>query len=218
MKNDHISKVARSDPLIVALGNLAMKRNIGNKVMRPYNVSSDMRLVARALIELRELQEEEDAKKNLTWYDAFTPDQYPNIVKAIFAVCCENLIEAKQGDDDVDLKQPIDNAIKPSALNVNAIKLSFDIARLVSIKITAATWLIVETDNMLGENIRKETERFMELFKYNWSTDVKIMCAESRRTTLPNMGPPPPPLDEATPPQTHDEDEERQKHLPKGII
>ena len=71
MKNDHISKVARSDPLIVALGNLAMKRNIGNKVMRPYNVSSDIRLVARALIELRELQEEEDAKKNLTWYDAF---------------------------------------------------------------------------------------------------------------------------------------------------
>ena len=209
MKNDHISKVARSDPLIVALGNLAMKRHIGNKVMRPYNVSSDMRLVARALIELRELQEEEDAKKNLTWYDAFTPDQYPNIVKAIFAVCCKNLTEAKQGDDDVDLKLPsIDNAIK----------LSFDIARLVSIKRTAATWLIVETDNMLGENIRKDTERFMELFKYNWSSDVKDMCAESRRTTLPNMSPPPPPLDEATPPQTHDEDEERQKHLPKGII
>jgi hypothetical protein len=209
MKNDVISKVAKGDPLIVALGNLSMKRNIGNKVMRRYNVSSDMRLVARALIELRELQEEEDAKKNLTWYDAFTPDQYPNIVKAIFAVCCKNLTEAKQGDDDVDLKLPSIG---------NAIKLSFDIARLVSIKRTAATWLIVETDNMLGENIRKDTERFMELFKYNWSSDVKDMCAESRRTTLPNMSPPPPPLDEATPPQTHDEDEERQKHLPKGII
>ena len=207
MKNDVISKVAKGDPLIVALGNLSMKRNIGNKVMRRYNVSSDMRLVARALIVLRELQVEEDAKKNLTWYDAFTPDQYPNIVKAIFAVCCKNLTEAKQGDDDVDLKLPS-----------IAIKLSFDIARLVSIKRTAATWLIVETDNMLGENIRKDTERFMELFKYNWSSDVKDMCAESRRTTLPNMSPPPPPLDEATPPQTHDEDEERQKHLPKGII
>ena len=191
MKNDHISKVARSDPLIVALGNLAMKRNIGNKDMRPYNVSSDMRLVARALIELRELQEGEDAKKNLTWYDAFTPDQYPNIVKAISAVCCENLIEAKQGDDDVDLKLPsIDNAIKLS------FDIASDIVRLVSLKINAATWLIVETDNMFGENTRNETARFLELFKCNWSTDVKIMCAKS----------------------LHDEDEERQKHLPKGII
>ena len=161
MKNDVISKVAKGDPLIVALGNLSMKRNIGNKVMRRYNVSSDMRLVARCLIELRELQEGEDAQKNLTWYDGLHPDQYDNIVKAVFAVCRENFIEAKQGDDAVDedyLETPSD-----------AIKLSYEIARLCSLKITAS---IAETDR-LGENIRKETKRFMEMFKYNWSTDVK---------------------------------------------
>ena len=219
MKNDHISKVARSDSLIVALGNLAMMRNRVNKVMRTYNVSSDMRLVAHALIELRELQEEDHAKKNLNWYEALTPDQYPNIVKAVFAVCRENFIEAKQGDDAVDedyLETPSD-----------AIKLSYEIARLCSLKITAS---IAETDR-LGENIRKETKRFMEIFNYNWSTDLKNRARHVLRernlnhtvelpdpTTLPNMGPPPPPLDEATPPQTHDADEERQKHLPKGII
>ena len=60
MKSDWIGKVARSDPLICSLGNLAMKRNIGNKPMRRYNVSSVMRLSARALLELRELQEIED--------------------------------------------------------------------------------------------------------------------------------------------------------------
>ena len=57
MKNDYISKVPRRDPLICCVGNLAMKRNIGNKVMRHYNVSSDMRLVARALIERRDRQQ-----------------------------------------------------------------------------------------------------------------------------------------------------------------
>ena len=161
MKNDVISKVEKGDPLIVALGNLSMKRNIGNKVMRRYNVSSDMRLVSRALIELRDIQEEEDAKKNLTWYDALIPDQYWNIVKAVFAVCRENFNEA-EGEDNVDE----DNLEAPS----NAIKLSYDIARLCSVK---ATRCIVETDNVLAEKTRKETKRFMEIFKYNWSTDVK---------------------------------------------
>ena len=206
MKNDVISKVARSDPLIVALGNLSMKRNIGNKVMRRYNVSSDMRLSARCLIELRELQEGEDAKKNLAWYEALHPDQYDNIVKAVFAVCRENFNEAEGEDDDDG-----DDLEAPS----NAIKLSYDIARLVSVKVTSC---IVEGNKALAEKTRKETKRFMEMFKYNWSTDVKkrarhvlrerklnqkVELPESRRTTLPNMGPPPPPLDEATPPQTH---------------
>ena len=161
MKNDVISKVAKGDPLIVALGNLSMKRNIGNKVMRRYNVSSDMRLAARCLIELRELQEGEDAQKNLTWYDGLHPDQYDNIVKAVFAVCRENFNEA-EGEDDDDR----DDLEAPS----NAIKLSYDIARLCNVKVTRC---IVEGDNVLAEKTRKETKRFMEMFKYNWSTDVK---------------------------------------------
>ena len=160
MKNDVISKVAKGDPLIVALGNLSMKRNIGNKVMRRYNVSGDMRLVARCLIELRELQEGEDAKKNLTWYDALHSDQYKNIVKAVFAVCRESYNEAEEDDDDVD------DLEAPS----NAIKLSYFIARLCSVKLTRC---IQEGDKLLSEKTRKETKRFMEMFKYNWSTDVK---------------------------------------------
>ena len=32
---------------------------------------------------------------------------------------------------------------------------------------------IAEGDNVLSEKTRKETKRFMEMFKYNWSTDVK---------------------------------------------
>ena len=107
MKSDWIGKVARSDPLICLLGNLAMKRNIGNKPMRRLNVASVMRLSARALIELRDLHETEDGKK-LLWFDALVPEQYDNIVKAVFAVCRESYLEEaveEEGDED-DLEAP----------------------------------------------------------------------------------------------------------------
>ena len=32
---------------------------------------------------------------------------------------------------------------------------------------------ISHQDKQLGEKLRKETKRFMEIFKYNWATDVK---------------------------------------------
>jgi hypothetical protein len=148
-----------------------MKRNIGNKVMRPYNVSSDMRLVARALIELRELQEGEDAQKNFTWYDGLHPDQYDNIVKAVFAVCRENFNEAEGEDDDDG-----DDLEAPS----NAIKLSYDIARLCNVKVTRC---IVEGYNVLAEKTRKETKRFLfsPFYYVNWRLVAQVfaVCREN---------------------------------------
>ena len=162
MKNDEISKLAKSDSLICGLGNASMERNIGNKTMRRYNVSSDMRLAARCLGELRDLQETEEAQKNLTWYDALIPSQYDNIVQAVFRVCRENVMDPLEEEEDFD----VDDLEAPS----NAIKLSYDIARLSSLKITKAINL---EDKKLGEKTRKETNRFIEKFNYNWSTDVK---------------------------------------------
>ena len=52
----------------------------------------------------------------------------------------------------------------------NAIKLSYDIARMCSIKVTMAIDL---KDQTQGEKERKNVKRFMEKFQYNWSTDVK---------------------------------------------
>ena len=161
MKNDIITRVARGDPLICCLGNLSMKRNIGNKAMRRHHVSSTMRLSARCLIELRDIQETEEMKKNLTWYDALVPDQYDNIVSAVFAVCRESVIEGmEEYMDEVDE----DDLEAPS----NAIKLTYDIARLCSSKSTKAI-----DNKVAGETDRKLTKRFMEKFQYNWSTDVK---------------------------------------------
>ena len=51
-------------PLICGLGNISMKRKIGNKALRRYSVSSAMRLASRCLMELRDLQEDKDVQKN----------------------------------------------------------------------------------------------------------------------------------------------------------
>ena len=162
MRNDWITKVARADPLICCLGNLSMKRNIGNKVMRKYTVSSVMRLAARCLIELRALRPDEEGQKNLTWYQALVPEGYDDMVKAVFAVCRESFIEGLVEDEDVDE----DDLEAPS----NAIKLSYDIGRLCSIKCSMAIDL---KDHVQGEKERKNVKRFIDKFRFNWSTDVK---------------------------------------------
>ena len=165
MKNDLITRIARADPLICCLGNLSMKRNIGAKATRRYTVSSVMRLAARCLMELRDLQPDEEGQKNLTWYDALVPDQYDNIVKAVFTVCREPYIEGlldeldREGMDEDDL-------VAPS----NALKLTYDIARMCSIKVTMAIDLKNQNQGTID---RKNVKRFMEKFKFNWSTDVK---------------------------------------------
>ena len=141
-----------------------MKRNIGAKATRRYTVSSVMRLAARCLMELRDLQPDEEGQKNLTWYDALVPDQYDNIVKAVFAVCRESFIEGleeldREGMDEDDLEAPS-----------NALKLTYDIARMCSIKVTMAIDLKNQNQGTID---RKNVKRFMEKFKFNWSTDVK---------------------------------------------
>ena len=52
MRNDQVAKVARIDPLIIGLGNMWMKRNVGNRAMRRYYTSSIMWLVAKLLMNI----------------------------------------------------------------------------------------------------------------------------------------------------------------------
>ena len=163
MRNDYVGMVAKKDPLICCLGNISMKRNIGNKATRPHNVSSAMRLSARCLIELRDLQGKEELKKNLTWYEALVPEQYENIVRAVFAVCreaCEDSVEVEVERDEDELEAPS-----------NALKLSYDIGRLVGAKTTKAIAMTQEK-NPAGEIDRKNAKRLMQLYKMNWQVDV----------------------------------------------
>ncbi len=158
MKNDEISRIAKSDPLIVQAGNGVLMRNIGNKAMRRYYASSVMRLLARLLMELRKLQVDEDGKENLCFYDALTTSQYTNFVDAVFEVCGP-LDIAEEEDNEEDLQAPS-----------NAIKLSYDILRLCHAKVYQA---MDDPDKERGEAERKKTKRFVERFRQHWCTDVK---------------------------------------------
>ena len=61
MKCDKIGVTAQSDPLIIALGNDWMTRNIGNKINRSHYTSQVMRLAARLKLALNmEKDEPED--------------------------------------------------------------------------------------------------------------------------------------------------------------
>ena len=164
MRSDYIGTVAKKDPLICCLGNIAMKRNISNKATRANNVSSAMRLAARWLIELRTFQDTEEKQKKLNCYSALVPEQYENIVSAVFAVCreaCEDSVEDEQLDpDEGGLGAPS-----------NAIKLSYDIGRLCAAKTTKAI-AISQKNNPQGEIDRVNAKRLMQLYKLNWQVDV----------------------------------------------
>ena len=55
MTNDKVSLLAQEDPLIITLGNLCMRKNVGNKLMRKYYTSCVMRLASRLLLQLQAL-------------------------------------------------------------------------------------------------------------------------------------------------------------------
>ena len=166
MKNDEVSRVAKLDAMIVLMGNACMNRNISNPAMRRYYVSGVMRLLARLLMELRALQEKDELKRTLSFFEALHPSQYENFITAVFAVCREEVVE----DEDNSLAAPS-----------NAIKLSYDISRLCRAKIAKS---IDDPNIERGEENRKCTKRFMDKFKSSWCTDVKkrarhILCKKN---------------------------------------
>ena len=172
MKSDHISSVAKSDDLIVQLGNSWMRRNVGNKAMRKYYTSSIMRLAARLLIELRKLQVDEDLKRSLSFFEACRPDNYKHFITAVLQTC---------GPIDDDLTSPS-----------NAIKLSYDIRRLAEMKMSRA---MDDTDTERGDRRRKEAKRFLTKMQISWCIDVKKLAKHvlserqlNTRVELPDPG------------------------------
>ena len=173
MKTDNVKRVATEDPLIVQLGNACLNRNIGNKAMRPYYTSSVMRLLGKLLINLRGLQDSEESQRHLSMFDAINKRQYHNWVQAVLE-CCSILDEH---DDEEGLDAPS-----------NAIKLSYDIVRLVDAKICQA---IDNDDEEQGEIYRKQAKRFMDKFRKNWIVDVKKkarnVLRERRNNTISQL-------------------------------
>ncbi|XP_033758095.1 uncharacterized protein LOC117340444 [Pecten maximus] len=136
MIDDKIAKVAKEDELIVALGESWLRRNIDNIEKRRYYASQRMRLCARFLTQLRELHKtmvksgnqensepdeailESDGdgcNQDMSYY--LKPCFFDMIAQAALTCCIPFM------DDEEELESPS-----------NAIKLKYDIKRLVDAK------------------------------------------------------------------------------------
>ena len=131
MTPDEVTETAQQDPLILALGESWLKRNIGNIEKRKYYASGRMRLCARLLIQLRLLHKSSvnndsqkateevvsENKKLKTMWEFLRPQHFDDVV--LEALTCS----FPDADDNDDLLSPS-----------NCIKLKFDVHRLINSK------------------------------------------------------------------------------------
>ena len=122
-----------------------------------------------------EIQYEQGTSSEDTLFQAIHPNMYENFIKAVFAVCGEEQIEeAAAPVSDADLLKA------PS----NAIKLSYDITKLCNMKMALS---IHDEDRVAGEKNRKDSKRFMDLYRSQWEVDVKKKARHVLRERKLNM-------------------------------
>ncbi|XP_038063286.1 uncharacterized protein LOC119733978 [Patiria miniata] len=154
---DEVGKTARADALIVCLGNQALARNVGNKLMRGNYTSSVMRLASNLLLHLRKDPVQKIAppspgspgcsNKNDMW-DYIRPQHFDRCVKAALATAFQD------GDDLNELDAPS-----------NAIKIGYDLKRMCNLKMGIAI-------RARNAGTREECRDFMDLMQSEWSTRV----------------------------------------------
>ena len=135
MNQEAVSEIAQNDPLIMMLGESWLRRNVANLEKRNYYASSRMRLAAKLLQHLNtlmkykemqdkngdpELVEEPSTSESVldkAMWDFLTPEHFEDVVLSSIKCTYPN------ADDMEDLRAPS-----------NAIKLKYDIQRLVNTK------------------------------------------------------------------------------------
>ena len=173
MLSDEIGNTAKKDKLILALGETWLRRSIDNREKRKYYTSQHMRLMARLLLHLRELDSSstsnsseeicsEEAADSLSerinstvsveakeMTDFLQTSYFDMIIEAAIRCCLPYM------DDIEDLKAPS-----------NGIKLKYDLKRLVSAK-----WaLLVKNDP--HSMAATEMKCFMELLALEWGERI----------------------------------------------
>ncbi|XP_063403047.1 centromere protein F-like [Mytilus trossulus] len=146
MKKDDITDVAIKDPLILALGDVWLMKNVDNKRKRKYYASYHMRLASRLISAFRKLSANKD---NTTMSKMLSPENFDNVAKCALEICT---------DKDGELKHPS-----------TAVKSGFDIMRMVSSKLGIS---IKERD----ETMKKEASDFLFLMKMEWSIRVNKLA------------------------------------------
>lgn len=143
MQLDNISKIAKTDTLIVNLGNQWMMRNRSNEINRKYYTSSVMRLNAKLKLAYQVMK---NTKEDMDYF--LQPKFFATVLKGALKCCDFDDV------DEEDLKAPI-----------NAIKLGYDLKRMLDAKLAKA----IKHDN---DKKRKEAKDFRKLMEIEWSLKV----------------------------------------------
>ncbi len=155
MKRDEVGMTARDDQLIIRLGNMWMEKNVGNPLKRGKYTSQVMRLSASLLLNIRKL----DPQPHSLW-NYLNQEQFDNIVSATLMTAACTM------DDESELEKPS-----------NALKIGFDLKRLINIKIALAI-------QQKEEEARKSAEDLRTIMDVFWPTRVakaaRVILAERR--------------------------------------
>jgi len=146
MNLDEVGKVVREDPLLIQLGNQWMQKNVDNKLKRGSYTSQILRLCGRMLLNLRKIKPLKDSKVSL--WDYLKPEYFEALVEATIMTATPSI------DDEEELEKPS-----------NAVKLGYDIKRLINSKIGMA---IMQND-LKG---REEAELLLKTMEIFWGTKV----------------------------------------------
>ena len=156
MKNDDVGMVAKNDDLIVALGESWLRRNLPNVEKRKYYTSQRMRLAAKLKMEVHKEIMDESA----TMWQIMSPKFFDDVCMSAIKCCIPF------SDDIEDLSSPS-----------NALKLKYDVKRLINAKWAFA---IKKGD----EEAEKECQKFVQLMDIEWGekvTKLARMVLDQRR-------------------------------------
>lgn len=145
LNNDDIGKVVREDSLIIQLGNVWMQKNIDNKLKRGTYTAQIIRLVGRMLLNLRKVKPLDDGDG---LWDYLKAEHFDALVEATLKTAAPDL-----NDEEV--------LEKPS----NAIKLGYDLKRLINLKIGMA---IMHND----KRSKEDAENLLRTMNIFWPTKV----------------------------------------------
>jgi hypothetical protein len=176
MKDDDITRTAQKDILILSLGESWLCRSFDNVEKRKYYASGRMRLCARLLNALKAQRQKAEQKENedtfQTMWDFLVPSEFDHFVAASLDVSMPNM------DDIEDLRAPS-----------NALKLKYDIRRLLNAKYA---YMLRSSD---VDSVKlKECKRFQQLMNIEWAervTKVARTVLQTRKLTEKNEIPAP---------------------------
>ncbi|XP_069120721.1 uncharacterized protein [Argopecten irradians] len=187
MTSDTESKVAQNDSLITALGEGWVRRNISNLEKRKYYASARMRLCARLLIQLNSLHNSFEKKQSPEDVEEYETEGTSDSEKHSRPVPVEDspTISAKSMWDFLKpqhfenvvlcaLKCSFPNADDLEELGApsNAIKLKYDIERMVNCK-----WAyIVKNKGSEGDLEAQDCQSFLNLMKVEWREKVTVLA------------------------------------------